>query len=217
MNQPLTDKPVAHLGDKTHAELGKASKPSRAEAEEAVRTLLLWAGENPDREGLVDTPSRVVKAYQELFQGYEQDPISVLETTFDEAGGYDEVIALTNVEFTSHCEHHMLPVIGRAHIAYLPNKQIIGLSKLARLVDIYANRLQIQERMTAQIADTLQEVLKPRGVAVVIEAHHQCMSMRGIKKSGGMMKTSRLLGAFRDMPETRREFMALIDKAGACG
>ncbi len=182
-----------------------------------MRTLLLWAGENPDREGLVDTPSRVVKAYQELFQGYEQDPISVLETTFDEAGGYDEVIALTNIEFTSHCEHHMLPVIGRAHIAYLPNKQIIGLSKLARLVDIYANRLQIQERMTAQIADTLQEVLKPRGVAVVIEAHHQCMSMRGIKKSGGMMKTSRLLGAFRDMPETRREFMALIDKAGACG
>lgn len=213
MNQSLSNKPIALTGDKTDADMAEAAKPSREQAEEAVRTLLLWAGENPDREGLVDTPSRVVKSYNELFAGYAQDPIKVLETTFDEAGGYDEVIALTNIEFNSHCEHHMLPVIGRAHIAYLPNHRVIGLSKLARLVDVFANRLQIQERMTAQVADTLQEVLKPRGVAVVIEAHHQCMSMRGVKKSNGMMKTSRMLGAFRDDPETRREFLSLIERS----
>jgi GTP cyclohydrolase IA len=213
MNQSLSNKPIALTGDKTDADMAEAAKPSREQAEEAVRTLLLWAGENPDREGLIDTPSRVVKSYNELFAGYAQDPIKVLETTFDEAGGYDEVIALTNIEFNSHCEHHMLPVIGRAHIAYLPNHRVIGLSKLARLVDVFANRLQIQERMTAQVADTLQEVLKPRGVAVVIEAHHQCMSMRGVKKSNGMMKTSRMLGAFRDDPETRREFLSLIERS----
>jgi GTP cyclohydrolase I len=209
MNHSLTDKPSSRVTDEPASD----ARPSQAEAEAAVKVLLRWAGEDPSREGLIDTPKRVAKAYRELFSGYDIDPVDVLKTTFDEAGGYDEIISLTNISFNSHCEHHMLPVIGKAHIAYLPENRVIGLSKLARLVDVYANRLQIQERMTAQVADTLQEVLQPRGVAVVIEAHHQCMSMRGVKKNEGVMKTSRMLGAFRDDPETRREFLSMIERS----
>lgn len=185
-------------------------RPTREEAEEAVRTLLRWAGEDTGREGLIDTPARVARAYDELFDGYQVDPVRLLATTFDEAGGYDEMVVLSNIRFFSHCEHHVLPIIGKAHIAYLPDRRVVGLSKLARLVDAFAHRLQIQERLTAQIADTLNEALQPRGVAVLIEAEHQCMSMRGVTKQGGIMKTSRMLGAFHDDAQLRRDFMAMI-------
>jgi GTP cyclohydrolase I len=185
-------------------------KPTLDEAQNAVRTLLRWAGEDPAREGLLDTPKRVTKAYGELFSGYTLDPKAVLNTTFEEVGGYDEMIVLRDIEFTSHCEHHMLPFTGRAHIAYIPSDKVVGLSKLARLVDIYARRLQIQEKMTAEIATTLNDVLKPRGVAVVIEATHMCMSMRGIRKQNAIMQTSKLLGLFRSDQRTRQEFFSLL-------
>ena len=196
------------------ANLSKASqapeKPSRAEAEAAIRTLLLWAGDDPTREGLQDTPARVVRSYEEFFRGYGEDPIALLARTFEEIEGYDEMIVLRDIRVESHCEHHMVPIIGKAHVAYLPGSRVVGISKLARVVDAYAHRFQIQEKLTAQIANTINDVLQPRGVAVVIEANHQCMSTRGVHKPGASMVTSRMLGAFRDDPSTRREFLAMI-------
>ncbi len=198
----------------TSIELGTpkltVTKPSREEAESAIRTLLLWAGEDPDREGLKDTPARVARAYDEFFKGYAEDPVAILARTFEEIEGYDEMVVLRDIRVESHCEHHMVPIIGRAHVAYLPGTRVVGISKLARVVDAYAHRFQIQEKLTAQIANTISEVLQPRGVAVVIEANHQCMSTRGVHKPGAGMITSRMLGAFRDDPSTRREFLAMI-------
>jgi len=193
------------------------AKPSRGEAEEAVRTLIRWAGDDPKREGLLETPSRVVRSYEEFFAGYGHDPKLVLARTFEEVDGYDEIIVLTDIRFESHCEHHMVPIIGKVHIGYLPERRVVGISKLARLVEIYARRLQIQEKMTAQIADALQEVLKPRGVAVVVEAAHQCMTTRGVHKPGVSMVTSRMVGAFRSDARTRREFLSIIDMTGQRG
>ena len=187
-----------------------ADKPNRAEAEEAVRTLIKWAGDDPDREGLTDTPSRVVRSYEEFFDGYGRCPKTILQRTFEETDGYDEIVLLRDIRFESHCEHHMAPIIGRVHIAYLPHHRIVGISKLARLVQVFAKRLQIQEKLTAQIANTIDEVLEPKGVAVVVEAAHQCMTTRGINKPGTLMVTSRMLGAFRDNASTRREFLAMI-------
>jgi GTP cyclohydrolase I len=190
------------------------SRPSRAEAEAAMRTLLLWAGDDPDREGLVDTPARVVRAYEEFFSGYETDPVEMLARTFEETDGYDEMVLLRDIRLESHCEHHVVPIIGRAHVAYLPHKRVVGISKLARVVETYAKRLQIQEKLTAQIANTINDVLQPKGVAVVIEAAHQCMTTRGIHKPGVSMVTSRMLGAFRDDATTRREFLTMISMGG---
>jgi GTP cyclohydrolase I len=192
-------------------------RPSREEAEGAVRTLLMWAGDDPDREGLVDTPARVVRAYEEFFAGYEQDPVELLARTFEETDGYDEMVVLRDIRMESHCEHHVVPIIGRAHVAYLPHKRVVGISKLARVVDLYAKRLQIQEKLTAQIANTINDVLEPKGVAVVIEAAHQCMTTRGIHKPGVAMVTSRMLGAFREDPRTRREFLAMIRGGAPAG
>jgi GTP cyclohydrolase I len=186
------------------------ARPSRAEAEEAVRTLIRWAGDDPSREGLLNTPSRVARAYEEWFDGYNSDPEELLQRTFKETDGYDEMVVLRDIRFESFCEHHLAPIIGVAHIAYLPDHRVIGISKLARLIQLYAKRLQIQEKMTAQIANSLNEVLMPKGVAVVLEATHQCMTTRGVHKSGVSMVTSRMLGAFRDDPTTRREFLAMI-------
>jgi GTP cyclohydrolase I len=186
-------------------------KPSRAEAEAAVATLLRWAGDNPAREGLAGTPDRVVRAFEEWFAGYHQDPHEILQRTFSEVEGYDEIVFLKDIRFESHCEHHLAPIIGHAHVAYLPDKRVVGISKLARLVEVYAKRLTIQEKMTAQIANTLNEVLQPRGVAVVIDAAHQCMTTRGVHKTGVSMMTSRMLGAFRDDATTRREFLAMLN------
>ena len=185
-------------------------RPSREEAEGAVRTLVRWAGDDPDREGLVGTPERVVRAYEEFFTGYHDDPVEILQRTFEEVEGYDEMVLLRDIRFESHCEHHMAPILGRAHIAYLPDHRVVGISKLARLVQVYAKRLQIQEKMTAQIANTIQEVLQPLGVAVMIEASHQCMTTRGVYKPGAALATSRMLGAFRENAATRREFLSLI-------
>lgn len=184
--------------------------PSQEEAEAAVRVLLRLAGENPAREGLRDTPKRVVKAYKELFGGYATDPVAMLQRTFEEVDGYDEMVLLRDIRLESYCEHHMVPIIGRAHVAYLPRNRVVGISKLARVVDAFSKRLQIQERLTVQIADTIDHVLQPLGVAVVIEAGHQCMSTRGVHKPGVSMVTSRMLGAFRSDPQTRREFLDLI-------
>lgn len=187
-----------------------AHKPTRQEAEAAVRTLLLWSGEDPAREGLRDTPARVVRSYEEFFRGYQDDPVALLARTFEEIDGYDEMVVLRDIRVESHCEHHMVPIIGRAHVAYLPGTRVVGISKLARVVDAFAHRFQIQEKLTAQIANTINDVLQPRGVAVVIEANHQCMSTRGVHKPGASMVTSRMLGAFRDDPATRKEFLSLI-------
>ncbi|MBI5165386.1 MAG: GTP cyclohydrolase I FolE [Magnetospirillum sp.] len=194
------------------AELRAAAltRPSRAEAEAAVRTLIRWAGDDPDREGLIGTPDRVVRSYEEFYAGYEQDPVEILSRTFEETDGYDEMVLLRDIRLESHCEHHMVPIIGKVHVAYLPERRVVGISKLARVVEIYAHRLQIQEKLTAQIANTINDVLQPKGVAVVIEAAHQCMTTRGVHKPGVTMVTSRMLGAFRDSASTRREFMALI-------
>jgi GTP cyclohydrolase I len=185
-------------------------KPSREAAEDAVRTLLRWAGDDPDREGLKGTPDRVVRAYQEHFAGYGEDAEQHLRRTFEEIDGYDEMVVLKDITFESHCEHHLEAIIGRAHIAYLPNHRVVGISKLARVVEMFAKRLQIQEKMTAQIANTINDVLEPHGTAVVIEAVHQCMTTRGIHKEGVSMVTSRMVGSFRDDQATRREFLAMI-------
>lgn len=190
-------------------------RPTREEAEAAIRVLLRWAGDNPDREGLVDTPARVARAYEEFFAGYDVDPVMLLERTFEETDGYDEIVLLRDIRLESHCEHHMVPILGRAHVAYLPHRRVVGISKLARVVEAYAKRLQIQEKLTAQIANTIQEVLEPRGVAVVIEAAHQCMTTRGVHKPGVTMVTSRMLGVFRDNATTRRELLAMINNRGS--
>ena len=183
---------------------------SKTEAEKAVRTLLIWAGDDPDREGLLGTPDRVTRAYREFFKGYEEDPKEILARTFEETEGYDEMITLKDIEFESHCEHHMVPVLGKAHIGYIPNRRVVGISKLARVVDIYAKRLQIQEKLTSQIANAIEEVLQPKGVAVIIEAQHQCMTTRGVHKSGVTMQTSKMTGLFRSDKRTRSEFLTLI-------
>jgi GTP cyclohydrolase I len=192
----------------------KLDKPSRQEAERAVRVLLRWAGDQPDRQGLVGTPARVARAYEEWFSGYTQDPKEYLSRTFDEVAGYDEIVALRDIPFVSHCEHHLAPIIGRAHIGYLPRRRVVGISKLARLVDVFARRLQIQEKMTAEIAGCLDNVLKPFGVAVVIEATHHCMTTRGVQKHGVTMLTSRMIGVFRDQPATRQEFLGSLNLPG---
>jgi len=185
-------------------------QPTRAEAEEAVRTLLRWAGDDPTREGLIDTPKRVASAYEDWFSGYKEDPEEYLLRTFEEVEGYDDMIVLKDIRFESHCEHHLAPIIGRAHVGYLPNNKVVGISKLARVVEAYARRLQVQEKMNAQIARCIQKVLEPKGVAVVIEAAHQCMTTRGVHKQGVSMVTSTMLGEFRKNPLTRREFLSVI-------
>ena len=185
-------------------------KPSREEALAAVKTLISWAGDDPTREGLVETPDRVIRAYREFFAGYEEDPEQVLAKTFEEVEGYDDAVIVRNIRVESNCEHHMVPILGVAHVGYIPNKRVVGISKLARIVDIFGKRLQTQETMTAQIADTIDRVLEPKGVAVVIDAGHQCMSTRGIHKTESSTITSRMLGIFREKPETREEFMHLI-------
>jgi len=187
-----------------------AQRPSREEAERAVRTLLRWAGDDPEREGLRETPGRVVTAYEDWFSGYSQDPEEYLTRTFEEVAGYDDMIVLRDIRFESHCEHHLAPIIGKAHVGYLPTNKVVGISKLARVVETYARRLQVQEKMNAQIARTIQKVLEPKGVAVVIEATHQCMTTRGVHKSGVSMVTSTMLGEFRKNPLTRREFLSVI-------
>src|SRR5215510_15204311 len=192
-----------------------AGRPSRAAAEEAVRTLIRWSGDDPDREGLLGTPARVVRAYEEWFAGYAEDPRDYLKRTFEEVGGYDEIVLLRDITFVSHCEHHMAPIIGRAHIGCLPRNRVLGISKLARLVEVYAKRLQIQERITAEIANTLERVLQPLGVAVIIEGTHGCMTSRGVSQRDATMVTSRMLGVFRDQPETRHEFLSAIDLRGS--
>jgi GTP cyclohydrolase I len=187
-------------------------RPSRKEAEDAVHTLLRWAGEDPSREGLTDTPKRVAQAYEDWFSGYREDPVKYLERTFEEVDGYDEMIVLRDITFESHCEHHMAPIIGKAHVGYLPNNKIVGISKLARVVEAFARRFQVQEKMTAQIANCIQDVLNPKGVGVVIDASHQCMTTRGIHKSDVSMLTSQMLGSFRKDARTRDEFLRMIGK-----
>ncbi len=185
-------------------------RPSRAEAEAAIRTLLRWAGDDPSREGLRDTPARVARAYEDWFSGYAEDPEEFLSRTFEEVEGYDDMIVLRDIRFESHCEHHLAPIIGRAHVGYLPTHKVVGISKLARVVDSYARRLQVQEKMNAQIANCIQKALEPKGVAVVIEGGHQCMTTRGVHKQGVTMVTSTMLGEFRKNPLTRREFLSVI-------
>ena len=187
--------------------LHHSGKPDRAEVEAAVRTILRWTGDNPERGGLIETPARVTRALEESFVGYAQDPAAILQKSFDETEGYDEMIVLRGVRFESHCEHHMAPILGRAWVAYVPSGRVVGISKLARVVEIYAKRLQIQERLTAQVANTIEEVLKPRGVGVVIKASHHCMTTRGVHKPDSDLVTSRMLGCFRDNPELRQEFL----------
>ena len=197
--------------------LQKPERPSRDEAQRAVETLIRWAGDDPLREGLRGTPERVVKSFEEFFEGYAVDPLDLLERTFEEVEGYDEMVLLRDIRFESHCEHHMAPIIGRAHVAYMPDNRVVGISKLARVVEAYARRLQIQEKMTAQIANTINEVLNPKGVAVVIEATHHCMTTRGVHKPGTSMVTSRMLGMFRTNASTRREFLSLVGSSGGLG
>jgi GTP cyclohydrolase I len=192
-----------------------AGRPSQAEAEDAVRVLLRWAGEDPAREGLHDTPRRVAKSYDEFYRGYAEDPAEMLKRTFAEVEDYDEIVLLRDIRFESHCEHHMVPIIGRAHVAYLPRRRVVGISKLARVVDVYARRLQIQERLTAQIANTINDVLQPHGVAVILEAGHQCMTTRGVHRPGVSMVTSRMLGVFRDNSDTRKELLSMLGRPSA--
>jgi GTP cyclohydrolase I len=189
----------------------KQRKPSRKHAEDAIHTLLLWAGDDPRREGLADTPARVARAYEDWFSGYKQDPVRYLKRTFEEVEGYDEMIVLRDIAFESHCEHHMAPIIGKAHVGYLPRNKVVGISKLARVVEAFARRFQVQEKMTAQIANCIEDVLKPKGVGVVIEAVHQCMTTRGIHKSDVSMVTSQMIGTFRKDARTRAEFLRMID------
>ena len=198
----------------SHKKSPNKSDVTQAQAEEAVRTLLAWAGEDPTREGLLDTPKRVVEAYGDWYSGYSEDPREFLERTFKEVAGYDEMIVLRDIEFESHCEHHMAPIIGRAHVGYLPDGKVVGISKLARVVETYARRFQVQEKMTAQIADCIHDVLQPRGVGVVVEGAHECMTTRGIHKRGVSMVTSKMLGSFREDARTRAEFLRFIESGG---
>ena len=197
---------------KKNSKAPKARRPSRKKAEEAVATLLLWAGEDPRREGLRETPKRVAAAYEDWFSGYKDDPVKFLERTFEEVDGYDEMIVLRDISFESHCEHHMAPIIGVAHVGYLPSNKVVGISKLARVVETFARRFQVQEKLTAQIANCIEDILKPRGVGVVVDATHQCMTTRGIHKAGVSMVTSQMLGAFRKDARTRAEFLRMIWK-----
>jgi len=201
-------KPLSVAND--DAKRPERAEAKRAEAERAVRTLIKWAGDDPDREGLLDTPARVVRAFEEYFQGYNADPQEILQRTFEEVEGYDEKVLLKDIRFQSHCEQHMAPIIGKAHVAYLPKNRVVGISKLARVVELYAQRLQIQEKMTAQVANAINDVLQPLGVAVVIDAAHQCMTCRGVHKPGVSMITSKMLGAFREDDRTRREFLSMV-------
>lgn len=195
---------------KRDTDILKAKRPSREEAEAAVRTLIRWAGDDPTREGLIDTPKRVVKAYRELFEGYEQDSSEILDKVFEEVAGYDDMVLVREIPFASHCEHHMVPFVGHAHIAYYPSDGVVGLSKLARLVDVYARRLQTQETMTAEIVEAMVDALNPRGVAVMIEAEHMCMSMRGVRKQGSTTLTTRFTGVFKDDPAEQVRFMSMV-------
>jgi len=195
--------------------VAKRAKVSRRAAEDAVRTLLRWAGDDPDREGLLETPKRVVNAYRDWFSGYEINPTEYLRRTFEEVGGYDEMVVLRDISFESHCEHHMAPIIGRVHVGYLPTDKVVGISKLARVVDGYARRFQAQEKLTAQIASCITEVLKPRGAGVIVDAVHECMTTRGVHKRGVSMVTSRMTGTFRADARTRAEFLRFIDIQGA--
>ena len=190
----------------------KRRRPSRKQAEEAIRTMLLWAGEDIEREGLIDTPARVARAYEDWFSGYKDNPVQFLRRTFEEVEGYDEMIVLRDINFESHCEHHMAPIIGRAHVGYLPNNKVVGISKLARVVEAFARRFQVQEKMTAQIAQCIDEVLKPIGVGVLIEAKHQCMTTRGIHKTNVSMVTSQMVGTFRSDARTRSEFLQVLGR-----
>jgi GTP cyclohydrolase I len=214
MGRPAKSKRPTDRADVAHPGGGR-TRPTRAEAESAVRTLIRWAGDDPDREGLLATPARVARAYEEWFGGYDEDPRDYLKRTFEEVAGYDEIVLLRDVRFVSHCEHHMAPIIGRVHIGYLPRNRVVGISKLIRLVDAYARRLQVQERLTAEIASCLDSVLKPHGVAVVMEGAHECMTTRGVRRADVSMVTSRMLGVFRTQPQTRAEFLAAIDLRSA--
>lgn len=219
MRGPDMDAVVKNIRNDNKPEPGKGSdleRPSRQEAEEAVRTLIAWAGDDPKREGLIDTPKRVVKAYGELFKGYDQCPKEILSRTFEEPGGYDDIVLLRDIDVQSHCEHHMVPFIGKAHVGYFPTDRVVGLSKLARTVEVFARRLQTQETMTAQIAHAIDDVLKPRGVAVMISAEHQCMSMRGVQKPGVSTITTQFLGLFKDDPSQRDRFMSLVGNGDGC-
>lgn len=198
-----------------HEQKRQRPRPARADVEAAVRLLIEWTGDEPDREGLVDTPARVVRAYEEFFEGYKTDPVESLARTFEEAADYDDMIVLRNMRLESHCEHHIVPIAGKVHVAYLPDRRVVGISKLARVVEVFAKRLQIQETLTAQIADTIEQVLQPRGVAVVVEAAHMCMTTRGVRKPGVSMVTRRLLGEFRTNKELHREFLSSIPKSNA--
>jgi len=199
-------------GDKYLSDTKKPARPSQKEAEQAIETLLRYAGDDPSREGLADTPRRVARAYRDWFSGYAQDPVEFLQRTFEEVEGYDELIVLRDITFESHCEHHMAPIIGVAHVGYLPDRKVVGISKLARVVEAFARRLQVQEKLTAQVANCIEEVLKPKGVGVVIDASHQCMTTRGIHKSGVSMVTSQMLGLFRKDARTRSEFLQMINQ-----
>ncbi|HXD43888.1 MAG TPA: GTP cyclohydrolase I FolE [Pseudolabrys sp.] len=192
----------------SHAE---ADRPDRADVEAAIRTIIRWTGDDPARDGLIETPARVARAFEEYFAGYAQNPVEILQKTFEEIEGYDEMIVLRGIRFESHCEHHMAPIVGQAWVAYVPNGRVVGISKLARVVEVYAKRLQIQEKMTAQIANTINDVLKPQGVGVIIKASHHCMTTRGVHKPDSDLVTSRMLGCFRDNPATRQEFLAMAD------
>lgn len=208
-----TDRVAAERRDYDQPEAeSRPGRPSRQEAMAAIRTVLAYSGDDPDREGLLGTPDRVVRALGEHFAGYAQDPVAILQRTFEEVAGYDEIVLLRDIPFVSHCEHHMAPIVGRAHVGYLPDSRVVGISKLGRVVDVFARRLQLQEKMTAEIAGVIDRVLKPRGVGVVIEATHHCMTTRGVNKAGVTMTTSTLLGSFRADPNTRREFLALLGK-----
>ncbi len=190
-------------------------KPSRDEVHDAIRTLIRWAGDDPRREGLLETPDRVARAWEEMFAGYQEDPVEFLNSTFEEIEDYDEMVILRDIRVESHCEHHLMPIVGRVHIAYLPQKRVVGISKLARLIDVFAKRLQIQEKLTAQIAGSLNTVLKPRGVGVIVQAVHHCMTTRGVHKTGVEMVTSQMLGAFREDSRTRREFLSIVQGQAA--
>jgi GTP cyclohydrolase I len=209
--------PLTRERQNGHGLAGPATRPSREEAEAAVRTLIAWAGDNPEREGLRDTPGRVVEAYDEFFAGYEGDPFEALDRTFEDVHGYDDLVMVRDIRLESHCEHHMLPIIGVAHVAYLPRDRVVGISKLARVVDLYAKRLQTQETMTAQIADAIEEVLQPRGVAILIDAIHECMTTRGVHKPGTTTITTRFTGVFKDDPSYRERFMQLVNGVRVTG
>jgi len=195
--------------DRVRVSPAEADRPDRAEVEAAIRTMIRWAGDDPARDGLIETPARVARAFEEFFVGYAQNPVEILQKTFEEIEGYDEMIVLRGIRFESHCEHHMAPIVGQAWVAYVPNGRVVGISKLARVVEVYAKRLQIQEKMTAQIANTINDVLKPQGVGVIIKASHHCMTTRGVHKPESDLVTSRMLGCFRDNPSTRQEFLSM--------